>query len=301
MSAAARASLRGAYEAECESARFAAYLAHEVRTPLATQRALLELALADPHADATSWREIGVDVLDACKQQERLLDACVALARSQSGLARCERLDLGSIVSDLLGDRDLGELTARSTLESAPITGDPILIERLVDNLLANAVRHNKPGGWVEVTTRQSGTTSWFTVENTGPPIPARELTRLFEPFHQVADARHARRRRPRTGACGRQGCRRRARRRRHGPCSPRRRSASRGRVPACRRMSSDARIVGGQCCVSDRTSVLAGSRRTLPSRGRTRATGRIAGPRALSPPRKLISTLLTSPAPNSA
>jgi signal transduction histidine kinase len=187
-SAAASASLRDSSAAECESARFAAYLAHEVRTPLATQRALLELALADPHADATSWREIGVEVLDACKQQERLLDACVALARSQSGLARYTRLDLGSIVSDLLADRDLGGLTVRSTLESAPITGDPALIERLVDNLVANAVRHNRPGGWVEVTTRQSGTTAWFAVENTGPAIPARELTRLFEPFHQVAD-----------------------------------------------------------------------------------------------------------------
>jgi signal transduction histidine kinase len=188
MSVATSASLRDASAAECESARFAAYLAHEVRTPLATQRALLELALADPHADATSWREIGVDVLDACKQQERLLDACVALARSQSGLARCARLDLGSIVSDLLVDRDLGGLTMRSTLESAPITGDPALIERLVHNLLANAIRHNRPGGFIEVSTRQSGGTARFTVENTGPPIPVRELTRLFEPFHQVAE-----------------------------------------------------------------------------------------------------------------
>ena len=175
MSAAASASLRDASAAECESARFAAYLAHEVRTPLATQRALLELALADPHADATSWREIGVDVLDACKQQERLLDACVALARSQSGLARCERLDLGSVVSDLLGDRDLGGLTVRSILQSAPISGDPALIERLVDNLVGNAVRHNRPGGWIEVTTRQSGATAWFTVENTTAD-PAREV-----------------------------------------------------------------------------------------------------------------------------
>jgi signal transduction histidine kinase len=171
---------------ECESARFAAYIAHELRTPLATQRSLLELALADPPADLTNWQEIGAEVLDACKQQERLLEACLALARSQTGLTRCERLDLGSIVAGLLGARDPGALTMSLKLESAPTTGDPALIERLVDNLLGNAVRHNMPGGWVEVTTRRSGTQARVTVENTGPSVPARELTRLFEPFHQM-------------------------------------------------------------------------------------------------------------------
>ena len=67
--------------------RFAAYVAHELRTPLATQRALLELALADRDADVASWREIGEDVLGACRQQERLLEACLTLARSQGGAA----------------------------------------------------------------------------------------------------------------------------------------------------------------------------------------------------------------------
>jgi signal transduction histidine kinase len=61
---------------------FAAYIAHELRTPLATQRALLELALADRDADTAAWREIAGDVLDACKQQERLLEACLTLSRS---------------------------------------------------------------------------------------------------------------------------------------------------------------------------------------------------------------------------
>jgi signal transduction histidine kinase len=183
---------------DCESARFAAYIAHELRTPLATQRALLELALADPPADLTSWQEIGAEVLDACKQQERLLEACLALARSQTGLIRCERLDLGSIVTDLLGARDPGTLTVRLKLEPAPTTGDPALIERLVDNLFENAARHNLPGGWVEVTTRRSGTQASVTVENAGPSVPACALTQLFEPFHQMGG-----RRRPVAGGLG--------------------------------------------------------------------------------------------------
>ena len=170
-----------------ESTRFAAYIAHELRTPLATQRALVELAMSDPVADAATWREIGAEVLDACKEQERLLDACLALAHSENGLARCETVDLGSIVARLLRAGDPGELTVRSKLERAPAIGDPALIERLVDNLLRNAVRHNTVAGWIEVTTGRSGTKALFTVANTGPTIPGGELTRLFEPFQQLA------------------------------------------------------------------------------------------------------------------
>jgi signal transduction histidine kinase len=188
MNATATASLREACQANREGARFAAYIAHELRTPLATQRALLELALADRDADVAGWQEIGADVLDACRQQERLLEACLALARSQTRLSRCETLDLGSVVADLVNAGDRGTLTVRPKLESALTTGDPALIERLVDNLLGNAIRHNTPGGWIEVSTRQSETTASLTVENTGPPIPAGLLTRLFEPFQQITD-----------------------------------------------------------------------------------------------------------------
>jgi hypothetical protein len=55
-------------------APFAVYAAHEFSTPLATQPALLELALPDPDADTAAWRDVGNDVLKACKQRERMLD-----------------------------------------------------------------------------------------------------------------------------------------------------------------------------------------------------------------------------------
>jgi signal transduction histidine kinase len=58
---------------------FAACVAHELRTSLTTQRALLELALADRNASVASWREIGEDVLAACRQLEQLLEACLTL------------------------------------------------------------------------------------------------------------------------------------------------------------------------------------------------------------------------------
>jgi signal transduction histidine kinase len=164
-----------------------AYIAHELRTPLATQRALLELALADPDADAELWQEIGRDVLDACKKQERLLESCLALSRSQSAVLSIETVDLAAAVAIRLGLLDLRAFAVTESLQRAPTAGDPDLIERLLDNLLTNAARHNHVGGSIEVTTRSIGSRVCLTIENTGPPVPAGELTRLFEPFRQLS------------------------------------------------------------------------------------------------------------------
>jgi len=179
--------------------RFAAYVSHELRTPLATQRALLELALGDPETDTTVWREIGQEVLEACRQQERTLAACLALARAGCGAGGSrERFDLGSLVGRAIRRASPASATVRSRLESAHVVGDPALVERLVDNLLANGQRHNLAGGWVAVTTGQAGATSLLAVENSGPRIPAGEVAKLFEPFRQ-----YRRRGSQRTGGFG--------------------------------------------------------------------------------------------------
>jgi signal transduction histidine kinase len=170
----------------------AAYVAHELRTPLATQRALLELALADPDADTGTWRQVGEDVLRACKHQEYLLEACLTLARSRAGLKRREAVDLGSIVAQVVAGHDVKTLRARVTIGRAVALGDPELIERLVANLVTNAVRHNTAGGWIRLGTESRGDEARFTIENTGPAIPPAELARLFQPFRQLASRRES-------------------------------------------------------------------------------------------------------------
>jgi signal transduction histidine kinase len=164
---------------------FAAYIAHELRNPLTSQRALLEVALADPNADIASWREVGYEVLDACRQQERVLTACITLSRTDVGLGRCEIVDLEALVARLLRSTNLQGHRARVTLQPAVTSGDPVLIERLLDNLLANAIRHNHAGGWIAITTGTNARQAAVTIENTGTPVSARELSRLFEPFQQ--------------------------------------------------------------------------------------------------------------------
>lgn len=169
-----------------EPDRFAAYVAHELRTPLATQRALLELALADPVADTATWREVGEDVLHACRQQEHLLETCLTLARSRGQLQRREIVDLGRIVDKVIQNHDLQELTVKVRSERALTAGDPGLIERLVANLVTNAIRHNQVGGWIQATTSSTDNQALVTIENTGTPIRPAEITLLFEPFRQL-------------------------------------------------------------------------------------------------------------------
>jgi signal transduction histidine kinase len=166
---------------------FLAYAAHELRTPLATQRALLELALSDSNADVATWREIGADVLGACRKQERLVESCLTLARSQDGPQRSEPVDLATIAAEALDTDDRSELERAVVLEPAWTTGDPDLVERLAANLVSNAIRHNVPGGRIEVATRTESGQAVLSVANTGPLIPPTGLQRLFQPFQRMA------------------------------------------------------------------------------------------------------------------
>lgn len=169
--------------------RFAAYLAHELRTPLSTQRALLELALADGNADVAGWREIGEDVLQACRQQERLLAACLTLARGRGGAERCEPVELSLIVANALRPHSPDGLERIVVLEPAWTSGDPNQLESLVANLVSNAIRHNVAGGWIEIATRAEWGRAVLSIANTGPPVPVCELERLFEPFQRLSSS----------------------------------------------------------------------------------------------------------------
>lgn len=166
--------------------RFSAYVAHELRTPLATQRALLELALADENADVSSWREIGEDVLGACEQQERLLESCLTLARTQGRQQRCEPVDLAAVTAEALQALDPSGIERTVVLDPAWTAGDRDLLERLAANLASNAIRHNVACGRIEVATRIRSGRAHLIVANTGPLVPAAELERLFEPFQRT-------------------------------------------------------------------------------------------------------------------
>jgi signal transduction histidine kinase len=174
--------------------QFVANASHELRTPLTLERAIMEVTLADPDASQETLRATCERVLAIGEQQERMIDALLALARSERSLDRHEPFDLGTIAHEVIATRqseiaDRG-LQLESVLEDAPTSGDPSLVERLVANLIDNAVRHNTAGGWVSVSTRLGDGRAVLTVSNTGPIVPEGEFERLFRPFQRLGAAR---------------------------------------------------------------------------------------------------------------
>jgi signal transduction histidine kinase len=175
--------LEGAFEAQ---RRFVANASHELRTPLTLERALLELALNDPHADATTLRETCEKVLEIGQQQEQLIEALLTLSRSQRGLDVHEPVDVAAIAAAVATGADRDGLVVETDFASAGTTGDPRLIERLVANLIDNAVRHNRPGGTVGIETRVDSGRALLRVRNSGDDIRAGDISRLFQPFERL-------------------------------------------------------------------------------------------------------------------
>lgn len=187
------ARLEGAFEAQKQ---FVANASHELRTPLTLQQAIVDVTLADPDASVRVLRAALARVRAAGQEQERLIEALLTLARGQRGLEVREFVDLAAVVRDRLPDVDLLEVDLRveARLESAPVHGDPQLIERLVVNLTDNAVRHNLPsaeGSWVSVWTGLDALgRPGLRIENSGPVIAADQAAGLFEPFRRLGPER---------------------------------------------------------------------------------------------------------------
>jgi signal transduction histidine kinase len=176
--------------------RFVANAAHELRTPLTLERTLLQVALADPKATTASLRATCAELLAAGREQEQLIDALLTLATSQRGLEARQPIDLAVaarvVIESARAEAEQHGLGLSSALGEAHTNGDPTLIERLIGNLIDNAIGYNEPGGRVEIRTASVDLRAVLSVANTGPLVPSQEIERLFEPFQQLARERTA-------------------------------------------------------------------------------------------------------------
>ena len=174
--------------------RFVANASHELRTPLTVIRTEADVALADAHADERRLREMGEAVIEGVDRTEALLDGLMTLARSQRGLVRREPVDLAECLrpAAALVAREAGArgVELRVVSATAQVTGDRRLLERLAANLMENAVRYNRAGGFVAARTDSVDATATLHVENTGPVLSAADVARLAEPFERLG--RHA-------------------------------------------------------------------------------------------------------------
>ena len=167
--------------------RFAANASHELRTPLAVTRTMLQVAIADP--DHHDLRELGPKLLATNARGIAATEALLVLASAQHGDIEHQVVDLAVLAADVAAlvqpEAERREVTVQTRCQPVSTDGDPVLLRQLLLNLVQNAVRHNIPGGWAQVSVADS----ILTVTNTGPALPADSVATLFEPF-QRAQAR---------------------------------------------------------------------------------------------------------------
>ncbi len=176
--------------------RFVANASHELRTPLALNRALVEVAMTRPDAPADT-RRLGESLLAVNQRHEQLIDGLLTLADSENALAERSPVDLAAVAAHVAQQAARSAAAAGVTirpagLRPAPASGDPVLLERMVQNLVENAVRHNRQGGWLAVSTATADGSALLTVENTGGVVPSYEVESLFQPFRRLGDQRAA-------------------------------------------------------------------------------------------------------------
>jgi two-component system heavy metal sensor histidine kinase CusS len=173
---------------------FSADVAHELRTPIANLTLQTQIALSETR-DAEAYREVLYSTLDECERLTRLINDILYLARADRGLLRLsrERVDLAAEIGALF---DFFEAWAEErgvalTLDGhAATVGDASMLRRAGANLIANAIRHTPDGAQVRVKLWQQDGYAGIAVENPGPPIPPRQLARLFERFYRADPAR---------------------------------------------------------------------------------------------------------------
>ncbi|BFI95772.1 MAG: hypothetical protein RSP_12820 [Rhodanobacter sp.] len=173
-------------------------LSHELRSPLARLQLILDLAQRsdDPAAAERYFRQAEREIV----RLDRMTGDMLALSRMEGGLPGMERerLDLAELAHDGMQQASLEAGARRIQLHwqaaDAPIevTGSPVLIERALGNLIANAIKYSPEGGSVELSVHAAGGWAECLVRDHGPGVPEDELGSLFRPFFRGSNAARA-------------------------------------------------------------------------------------------------------------
>lgn len=176
---------------------FAADASHELRTPLAVLRAKADNVLSD-EATGVATRTLARDVQLEVDRADRLVDALITLARADARSGDHEPIDLARVVGDVVGTfakaADVAGIDLDLELGDALLTGDRPLLERLVSNLIDNALQHNIRAGWVRVSVATEGDHAELTVANSGAMLSDDDVEVMFERFYRTRDQSSSRR-----------------------------------------------------------------------------------------------------------
>jgi signal transduction histidine kinase len=172
--------------------RFIGNASHELRTPLTVMRTAIDVTLAKPSRTQQQLEDMAVRVRRSIAASEDMIEALLTLTVSDQGTASSEFIDVATCAEDAL-DAARAEverlgLRVETKLDPAETAGDRHLLERMVGNLVGNAVRHNVADGWVRVRTGTEHGAVFLDVANSGPVIPADAVPSLFEPFRRMEE-----------------------------------------------------------------------------------------------------------------
>ncbi len=170
--------------------RFVANASHELRTPLTVMRTAIDVTLAKPSPTGRQLTDMAVRVRRSIDRAETMIEALLTLAISDQGKLAAEFTDLATWAEDAIDaaapEIERLDLHVEVKLDPAETTGDPQLLERMISNLVDNAVRHNEPGGWIRLRTGSSDAAAYLEIANSGPYIPDDAVPSLFEPFRRM-------------------------------------------------------------------------------------------------------------------
>jgi signal transduction histidine kinase len=178
--------------------RFVANAAHELRTPLATMRASLDVAAAKPGPAPPHITALEQRLRTELARLEALLDGLLALARAEHGqLSDRTTVALDEIATaavnsnaDAIAEHRLAVVADLSA--DAVVIGSRVLLERMVQNVIDNAIAHNTPSGWIRIRTATHDHVAKLVVENSGPELSQADIVQLTQPFRRAGADRTA-------------------------------------------------------------------------------------------------------------
>jgi signal transduction histidine kinase len=172
--------------------QFIANASHELRTPLAGMRTSLDVAMAKPGPVPPHIVTLADRLRRELDHVDRLLESFLTLAHTQHGpVADQSALSLADATRAAIERRAsaislVGLSVEQRECPDASVTGSEMLISRMVENVIDNAINHNQPGGWVRVTTAVEGQFARLVVENGGPVLDPDEVKDLARPFRRI-------------------------------------------------------------------------------------------------------------------
>ncbi|NEN06638.1 HAMP domain-containing protein [Diaminobutyricibacter tongyongensis] len=166
--------------------RFIANASHELRTPLTIMRTTLDVVLAKRSPSNAELVEMGEDVRAEVANADALITTLLALAQNEGTIRSPEPVELGAVVDGVVERSDFGTLSHEERVEATTIDGDRLLLERLVSNLVSNAIRYNVPHGDVRIELSTSDGFATLRVINTGAPVSTDRVGDIFQPFTRL-------------------------------------------------------------------------------------------------------------------